>query len=81
MSKSNVEWCSSDTSKERIVAYFELLYWNFLELIEENYKIPHSEGPVCFLAEISNRGLPKMKQECQPLDRNIRFDRIGSTRR
>jgi hypothetical protein len=61
-----------------MVAYFELLYWNFLELLEENYKIPHSEWLLYFLAEISNRGLPKIKQECQPLDRNIWFDRNGS---
>jgi hypothetical protein len=79
MSKSNVEWCSRDTSKERMVSCFETLYWSFLELIEENYKIPLSEGSVCFLADISNRGLLKMKQECQPLDRNIWFDRIGRT--
>jgi hypothetical protein len=62
-----------------MVANFELLYWNFLELIEENYKIPHSEWLLCLLAEISNRGIPKMKQECQPRDRNILLDRIGST--
>jgi len=62
-----------------MVAYFKLLYWNFLELTEENYKIPHSECLLCFLAEISKRGLPRLKQECQPLDRNIWFDVIGST--
>ena len=79
MSKSNVEWCSNDTSNEKMVACFELLYWNFLEPPEENFKIPHSEWLLYFLAEISNRGLPKMKQECQSLDRNIWFDHIGST--
>jgi hypothetical protein len=43
MSISKVEWCSNDTSKEKMVTYFELLYWNFPELIEEKYKIPHSD--------------------------------------
>jgi len=62
MSKSNVERCSNDTSEEKVESYFELVYWNFLELIEENYKILHSEWLLCFLAEISKRGLPKMKQ-------------------
>jgi hypothetical protein len=42
-----------------MVAYFELLYWNFLERIEENYKIPHSEWLLCFLADISKSGLRK----------------------
>jgi len=57
MSKSNVGWCSNDTSEEKMVAHFQLLYWNFHELIEENYKILHSEWLLCFLADISNRGL------------------------
>jgi len=62
MSKSNIEWCSNNTSGEKVVSHLELVYCNFLELIEENYKILHSEWLLCFLAEISKTGLPKMKQ-------------------